>query len=730
MTTVHNFAVSAALPYGARLTKLPANRTAANGRALESWDLFCEKPDNFQSHPNGFEGDEEIWFKADKCLTTIASFRQKILDTPKDGEMMVNLLFGAHVFDRDKQIIDPFRVTDAFYEPYISDGTVVMVETGGYAEPYYTFGVYAFHVFFVENHYSEAGGNDLHNDCLWTCTRRFTNYQNLSTKGHITRPDQLKKALGLARNDKIPLALMPKVEELLHVNINVFGNLQYTSPMSWSSKDPINIKLEDGHYELLDPYKGNYLKGFVFNTDRKVLFYHREIDTVLLETGETLTNLEFKNYFKAAIAERSDTSELPSKLSLQQMYKPILDHLHKKLRPNRSDTSEPEHTPASDMIYYRGVYEEVRAALKKPTKSYNHWMELDHCGGLIPTSLSLFHDLSYSLLNNPKKKNIIDIESRSKLEDEWLSKCFYGGIIYSKKGTYENANQWDTNSQYPWVMLKQAMPINVPVPVSERSTRQNVLGIYKIEVSPEALAVMQKCPTFVVSKHSVYTTFDLRTLDNITSHLGEKASYKVINGIEYETARIFDDFVLYMNELKDSVVSPGAKLYVKFLRNLLWGYFSKKNKKKTFVSTKEGAKVEKFDPQDKIYEIRCTKDPNRFKFKSRRNDELVFANAMGRVGAFITAYARHVMNRVSQPFELRGLLLRIHTDSVVLSSPIGKAVEAEFEAHLLSLNSKEIPQYLRINTGIDPKEIGFFKKEKEGHLEVKHSNSLKWSPGV
>ena len=77
----------------------------------------------------------------------------------------------------------------------------------------------------------------------------------------------LKKYLGLQRNAKIPISLIPKIEEKLKsFQINIIGDYTYSSQVK--SNKVISLILDDEHYSVnrnIDNSKiKNYLHDFKF----------------------------------------------------------------------------------------------------------------------------------------------------------------------------------------------------------------------------------------------------------------------------------------------------------------------------------------------------------------------------------------------------------------------------------------------------------------------------------
>ena len=73
-----------------------------------------------------------------------------------------------------------------------------------------------------------AGGNDKHNDCLFYCIKdAFGGIDQLPQK--IRKARLLKSRLGLDRNDKIPISMLPKFEEDINASFTVTGDCTYIS---------------------------------------------------------------------------------------------------------------------------------------------------------------------------------------------------------------------------------------------------------------------------------------------------------------------------------------------------------------------------------------------------------------------------------------------------------------------------------------------------------------------
>ena len=117
--------------------------------------------------------------------------------------------------------------------------------SGNYGDPesYNRFIVY------MTNATQQAGSCDNNlNDCLYQCLYyAYGTFSNLPKA--IEKPELLKQALGLQRNDLIPVILIEKVEKLAKtIAINIVGDAIYISKNSAHQK--ITLILANRHYSI------------------------------------------------------------------------------------------------------------------------------------------------------------------------------------------------------------------------------------------------------------------------------------------------------------------------------------------------------------------------------------------------------------------------------------------------------------------------------------------------
>ena len=85
-----------------------------------------------------------------------------------------------------------------------------------------------------------------HNDCLFYCIKDAIGIDNINVK--LNTPKRLKLKLNLERDDKIDVSMIPEVEKLMSLNINVSGENNYLSNGDYQRT--VNIILQDEHYTL------------------------------------------------------------------------------------------------------------------------------------------------------------------------------------------------------------------------------------------------------------------------------------------------------------------------------------------------------------------------------------------------------------------------------------------------------------------------------------------------
>jgi hypothetical protein len=151
-----------------------------------------------------------------------------------------------------------------------------------------------------------AGGNDdENNDCLYNCIVKMISKYRLPK--NYKNPEDLKTFLGLNRDDLISIELIPKIEKLYKMNINVVGDSTFTSSKLFPNKGTVNVGLYNEHYELNEELKSSGKLGEGLTKGLYNLILCNEIKKegqILCYDGKNEFELSIEEYNKEKNNER------------------------------------------------------------------------------------------------------------------------------------------------------------------------------------------------------------------------------------------------------------------------------------------------------------------------------------------------------------------------------------------------------------------------------------------
>jgi hypothetical protein len=125
-------------------------------------------------------------------------------------------------------------------------------------------------VFFVtiDNTNANFGGSSNNNDCFWFCLNN-----GISQYNPWEKPEDLKKFLGLERNDLVGLKDIEKIENKIgKVGINISGDCNYISRLGLSKN--LNLVLRNNHYQI--NHNLNRKVHYISFTEKQILLFDKK----------------------------------------------------------------------------------------------------------------------------------------------------------------------------------------------------------------------------------------------------------------------------------------------------------------------------------------------------------------------------------------------------------------------------------------------------------------------
>ena len=439
-----------------------------------------------------------------------------------------------------------------------------------------------------------SGGNDDKNDCLHKAiVKAYNGVLPKNKEGFVifAQPQMLKSFLGIKRD-----ALVNSSDHIFNIEyelrrpINISGDVIRLSKMS--GRNPINLILHDGHYELETNINSKVENIF---TEKTFIIYKYDEDTKLYDCYDgshfTLTALE--------------------------MYRKKKNNKHHWLH------CFPKYTLEEHYIEYN----EQAKLLKEASFGK---INLYQTGTFVKTALSFFYKTTQCM--NPP--DAIDA-----IEADWLLKCNRSGHTYSEKDYNGPGFKYDFCSKYPSIMNSS---ITLPVKKGEFKTITNAditdycrYGIYRAIVSNYDLKL------FKPNAENFYTHYDLTTakkhgyqIDMIDDEQPNFLYYsKECNVI---ASHLFRPFTTQLYTLKTKKI-----MYAKRILNILWGALAQRKIKKNIVEPKTEFILE-FD--DDITSIKNCRTGN-IKIESVSANDSFMTN-FARFAPFITSRGKQLITDI------------------------------------------------------------------------------------
>jgi hypothetical protein len=473
-----------------------------------------------------------------------------------------------------------------------------------------------------------VGGNDKNNDCLYNCLSEMI----FRINDYFSSPEAFKKYLGLKRNRKVSIDLIPKVEKKLRsFQINVRGDHIYTSTVK--SEKVINLLLINEHYEIDTSFKRPILCKSVNFREKIPILYdtitfegYNGSEKRVLSKEERNDILSFKSpYILIHREEQRDKDGNIIKISMEEEYENLL---------------------------------RINKGLKEESKGK---INLFKSGSYKNAALDLFDNFT-KFLNEPDEI----------LQDEalWISESNTGALIFAEP--YEGElYKYDVKSLYPYLM--QLPTLKFPIKRGEFMKIDSFgeytqFGIYRCKIQKSTDENINKL--FRFNKTNYYTSISIehaRTLNlNIELIQDNKPNFLFYARDKCITFNeVFKPYVEFLFELKEKKVE-GAKTIL----NRLWGALCEIDRKKYFcdkeVEILEDEDIIEMRPYDKNEDIDIV-------LTTKMNKK--YKTNYARLGPFLISQGRkHISNIM---YEYRENIFRCQTDGFLINKKIHSNIDVK-----------------------------------------------------
>lgn len=519
-----------------------------------------------------------------------------------------------------------------------------------------------------------AGGDDKNNDCLFTALFRRLNGK---LEHGPSNAAAMKKALGLARGDRVPIAMIPKVEALYKIAIQVAGDAEHESKYTGTT---MYLTLLNDHYEYT-PFVKRVPVLWKWNKGKA--------DATIISSVTSDTTADHVPDPNEAMLVALGCTPTPPPEKKRAVKKTVVTKaimfsiLGKKW----------------DFACLQAKREEGKRGMPLE-KQWVKWM--NERAALLEHGVDMFETptpAAAALKELALAPNIIEWGKLPFDQQEWLYKAAMGALIWAENGFKGDAFQYDYNSFYPSLLEKHTFPKGPGkfMTVAGKSVAADgrsywPYGIYRL-AKPLPPCDKKARPLWRTHGEPYYTHYDLATYEKhtgLTVTLAQDGKANLLRWDPKQTAKglvTFKPFVDKWYALKAMGV-PGAKTIL----TSLWGALSQKHGKSR--EFEQGAFVP--DELGREVSVKRVGQQERFEIVFRPDREIYQGLAPG-VGCFLMSLARSKMADVLGSLEG---VVRVATDSFTVTKPI----------------STELT-----------KEIGGLKLEHNGAVAISNVNSVQWS---
>lgn len=490
------------------------------------------------------------------------------------------------------------------------------------------------------------GGDSPTNDCLYQCLKQAV-YLNSKSDKHF----KMYICNQLAITEGVHYDKLKNVAERLHIQIRLSGDFHHV--YGAENNTIVNLTLENGHYTLTENkhpiIKGNFRKAIkpLCMIDHKTKTY--VVDGELHDYDEN-TNLKDDYYV----------------VPMFKKHKSVIESYNKFI----ADCKEVETEIKMDMAKF---------------------------GYDLPT-------ISRHLFQQFTKHIEIEFDEIEEEEARWMKKCFNGGLVYAKKGTYDQLFGYDFRGQYGAILTSSQFQI--PVRKGEAKILNELpnklgYGIYRIKIESKNEEA-KKLFSFNFENH--YTHISVQSarmlmkkgfIDSIQLiQDGQANAYIYPEDALTKSTVIFDKYIDRIQKLKQAFPD---NFVAKMLMSLIWGTLCKKVKE-TRKNIQDNEDVTGFDYE----EIIPCKDGIKG-LKLVKSEGIQYRYPLARMMAFLTSKARDkLVNILLSNLEN---VVSVQTDGFQLTEPIKKHKDYRFfSGELGSINedvSKSGRFRIRCINGID-----------------------------
>jgi len=416
----------------------------------------------------------------------------------------------------------------------------------------------------------------------------------------------LQERLKLNIYGGISIDYIPKIEELVGINIFVTGDYQHVSECKYMKT--VRLELIGGHYsvEESDELKKMLIKGYR-KKNYRIKTFNVENNNVTMFDGKEITEMSYPDFAEY----RNKNSFINSFIQ----------------------------------CYNGDIKSEYADYVKKSNELY------ETTDGL----LSLFKarrmaDISKYLFY--KKCNTAVIPDHiNGTEAAFLD--ILGGIMYCEKGRHENVTDYDINSMYPAIMQSK---IKFPIKEGKYVRLEQLPAAKDIKYGIYRVHIKSGHKYFRYNDNNRYTHYDVKMAINMGLDIKLKSGVNALiydnEHLEYASV-IFKPFVDYCFKLKQDGVAVAKPIL-----NTLWGALCEKNKIKEYVKIGE-----EFDlHRDKIVTKIVSNNERSIVHFVWKNKQ--FKTNYARIGPFLTSCARSKLHYAVK--DHIDDIVHIHTDGFVL----------------------------------------------------------------
>ena len=528
------------------------------------------------------------------------------------------------------------------YDPSSFDSDLIADDEPSNIETWYDQGnaiINKYCIFIIEK--PTSGGSDKYNDCLHKAiVKAYNGVLPKNKDGFVifAQPYMLKKFLNIKRD-----ALVNSSDHIFHIEyilsrpINISGDVIRLSQLT--GKNPINLTLHDGHYQLNTNSQSKVENIFV---EKTFIIYKYNQDTKLYDCYDglhfSLTSLEL--------------------------------HLKKKINKHHWLYVFPTYT----LEEHYNEYNE-QAKLLKDT-SFGK-INLYQTGSFAKTALSFFYKTTQCM----SPPDPIDA-----IEAEWLLTCNRSGHTYCEKDYNGPGYKYDICSMYPSIMNST---ITLPTKRGEFRTITNAditeycrYGIYRAIVTNYDLKL------FKPNVENFYTHYDLMSakkhgyqIDMINDGQPNFLYYsKECNAI---ASHLFRPFTTELYKLKTKKI-----MYAKRILNILWGALAQRKIKKDIIEPNTELI---FESDDNITSIQNCRTGNLRIESVSANDS--FMTHYARFAPFITSRGKQLITDIIATD--KDNIVRCITDGIISKTKLEHATgnvigDLKYEGYCPNINIKHL----------------------------------------